>query len=222
MRLYLDTAERAAWEELMPLGIFHGITTNPLLAHRAGLEYGAIDWREMAGRARALGAQELHAQAAGPVEGYVEFTAALYEAGRAEGIETVVKVPLVPDAIRQVPAVKALGGKILMTCCYDAKQMLVAVALGADYIAPYYGRMVEAGMDADAHMARMLAISRAGGGTCRVMAASLRNPEQVTALSLAGHDVFTIAPAVARALLGDDLSAKAYAQFEAAAAGEGE
>ncbi|HCI07732.1 MAG TPA: transaldolase, partial [Sulfitobacter sp.] len=38
MKLYLDTADTTAWDDLMPTGMFYGITTNPLLAVRAGLD----------------------------------------------------------------------------------------------------------------------------------------------------------------------------------------
>ena len=85
MALYLDTADVTAWETLMPTGLFHGITTNPLLASRAGLDYRAINWRQMAARARDLGARELHAQVSGPVAGYVDWAGALYGAGRVAG-----------------------------------------------------------------------------------------------------------------------------------------
>ena len=31
LRYFLDTADEAEWSELLPLGIFHGVTTNPTL-----------------------------------------------------------------------------------------------------------------------------------------------------------------------------------------------
>lgn len=218
MRLYLDTADVAAWDDLMPTGIFHGITTNPLLAARAGLSYPDINWSDFAGQARALGAKELHAQVYGAPECYIDWAAGLYEAGKAHGIETVVKIPLVEPAIRATPAIKALGGRILMTACYDAKQMFVAQGLGADYIAPYFGRMVEAGIDAVAQLAAMKDIQTKGPGRCEVLIASLRSSDQMIELAGHGLDVFTIAPDIARGLLADDRSTAAYAEFERAAA----
>ena len=211
MTLYLDTADLAEWDRLMPTGLFQGITTNPLLAARAGLDYAQIDWHDMAARAHDLGANALHAQVFGPAETYVPWAEALYAAGAAAGIETVVKIPLVEEAIRATPVIKALGGRILMTACYDAKQMLVARALGADFIAPYFGRMDEAGIDATAHLRAMARM----GGACRVLVASLRSPEQMVTLAEMGHDCFTISPAVTQALMSDDRSAQAFAEFEA-------
>ena len=37
-RLFLDTADTDVWQELLPLGIFHGVTTNPTLLERADEE----------------------------------------------------------------------------------------------------------------------------------------------------------------------------------------
>ena len=217
MNLLIDTADVAEWRDLMPTGLFQGITTNPLLAERAGLSYGAIDWGEMARRAADLGAKELHGQVVGPVEGYADWAGALYEHGAAAGLRTVVKVPLTEGAIRQVGAIKALGGPILLTAAYDAKQMFVAAALGVDYIAPYFGRMLEKGLPAYEALAQMRAIGQSMERAPRILVASLRDTDQMARLAGAGQDCFTIAPKIARALLNDANTEDATAEFEVAA-----
>ena len=219
MDLYLDSADTADWDRLMPYGLFHGITTNPLLAARAGLEYPRIDWADMARHAADLGAKELHAQVYGDPSSYRAWAETLLEAGEKAAIRTVVKVPLIAPAIAQVCGLQALGAPILMTACYDAKQMLVASALGADFIAPYFGRMLEAGLPAYEAMAQMLAVTKSGGNRTRVLIASLRDTEQLCRLSEMGHDCFTISAAVADMLLTDERSVAAVEQFELAANG---
>ena len=214
--LYLDTADITAWDDLMPTGLFHGITTNPLLAVRAGLNYPNINWSDMANRARELGAKELHAQVYGPTAGYVDWAAKLYDIGKATGIETVVKIPLVEDAIRTTSAIKALGGRILMTACYDAKQLLMAQALGADFIAPYFGRMVEAGMEAERHLSAMAKMAETPPVDCKILVASLRTADQMVSLATQGHTHFTIAPKIARDLMTSAKSIEAFHAFEAA------
>jgi len=215
--LYIDTADVTEWEVLMPTGLFTGITTNPLLARRAGLDYPRIDWSEMARRAAGLGATELFGQVFGPPESYVDFAGKLFEAGRAAGISTVVKIPLTEAGIRAVPGVRALGGPVLLTAAYDAKQMFVATALGAAYIAPYFGRILEKGRDAHEVLGRMLAIGEAAGGGTRVLVASIRDTDQLVRLGAAGQTCFTLAPSVAHALLFDANTLAAAADFEAAA-----
>ena len=216
MDLYLDTADRAAWTDLMPTGLFRGITTNPLLAQRAGLEYSAINWIEMAKRAHDLGAQELHGQVFGPVETYVDWAKKLYDAGAAASLRTVVKIPMTPDALRAVPSIKALGGPILLTAVYDPKQVIVAKALDADFVAPYFGRMDEAGLPALNHLSNMQAISV---GKPRILVASLRTADQMVALAARGLDCFTLSPDLARSLFSDPMTQEAAAAFEAAASG---
>jgi transaldolase len=213
--LYLDTADRAAWADLMPTGLFRGITTNPLLARRAGLDYPTIDWADMAQQARDLGAQELHGQVYGPVDTYRDWAQRLYDAGAAAGLRTIVKIPMTPDALREVPSIKTLGGPILLTAVYSPKQVIVAKALGVEFVAPYFGRMDEAGLPAVEHLSDMQAIS---GGTPRILVASLRVADQMVALASRGLDCFTLSPELARSLLSDPMTDKAAADFEAAAA----
>lgn len=219
MDLYIDTADTDAWGTLMPTGLFYGITTNPLLAHRAGLSYPRIDWGAMARRAADLGAKELHGQVFGPVEGWTDWAGAFYEQGRAAGLRTVVKVPMTEAGIRAIPAVKALGGPVLATAVYDAKQMFVATALGADYIAPYFGRMLEKGLPAWEALAAMRAIGQAAGGRTRILVASLRDTDQMVRLAAEGQDCFTLAPQIAAALMNDPNTIAAAQEFEAAARG---
>lgn len=221
MDLFLDSADEESWSDFMPIGLFKGITTNPLLAQRAGLHYPGIDWNAKAARARDLGAKELHAQVYGPVESYLDWAGALYDAGRRAGIRTVVKIPLTESAIRAVPMIKALHGPILMTAGYHAKQMCIADALGADYIAPYFGRMLDAGIPATEHLVKMLDMARASQHPPRILVASLRSGEQVADLAALGLDCFTLSPQVARDLMAEPHSEAAKTAFDAAAAGHG-
>src|SRR5688572_6184157 len=87
MRLYLDTADRAAAEDLLATGLFAGVTTNPTILQRAGA--GIADIPGIYRWATAAGAREVFLQAWG------EDTATLVERGRDLrdlGDEVVVKL----------------------------------------------------------------------------------------------------------------------------------
>lgn len=215
MRLYLDTADISQWDALLPTGLFYGVTTNPLLAQRAGLRYGAIDWANMAQRAADLGAQELHGQITGDRDHALRFAETLYDAGQRAGIATVVKIPLSPFGIAIASHLKSQGGAILMTACYSAKQYITAAAIGSDYIAPYYGRMLDQGIDAGRVMADMA--SMMGQSPCRPLVASLRTCDQVVDLARIGFDCFTLSPDLSRAMMRDDHTDTAALEFERAA-----
>ena len=217
MKLYLDTAKVQEWDDLMPFGIFTGITTNTLLASRAGLQYGSIDWPVLFQRAADLGATELHAQVYGDPARYIDWAGALYEAGRAAGIDAVVKVPMVAPALKQFSGIQALGGKTLLTAAYGAQQALVANAFGATYLAPYLGRMRDTGVDDIAALAQMVGVTKQGA--CQVLAASIRSTDHLMQIAAAGAPCATFNADVAQALIDNPTSIAAWEEFEDAAKG---
>ena len=148
MALYLDSFNFADWHELMPSNVFHGITTNPLLAKRAGLLYGDIEWHAVIERAAKCGAKELHIQVPHTDASVIDFVAARKAEAAHANLTIVIKIPLTDAGILLASNVKALEMPILMTACYHAKQYLIADALKAAFIAPYYGRMDEASVAA--------------------------------------------------------------------------
>ena len=86
MKLYVDTADRAAAESLLATGLFHGVTTNPTILQRASM--GVADLRDIYRWAVEAGAQEVFFQAWG------EDATTLIERGqqlRDLGREVVVK-----------------------------------------------------------------------------------------------------------------------------------
>lgn len=214
MKLMLDSADTSAWRDLIPTGLFSAITTNPLLVQRAGLRYDRDTFETLLATASDLGVDELQIQTIGatPAE-MVSFAQTVV--GLAPD-RVVVKLPLTRAGIQAAAQLRAVhpATRLTMTACYAAKQMLVAAALDADYIAPYYGRLLESGKDADRILESMGAMSR---GKTKILVASLRSAQQVVALAARGFDSFTLAPAVAETLLSDPASEQATADFEAAA-----
>ena len=211
MNLMLDSADLTAWRDLIPTGMFSAITTNPLLMQRAKQAYDLDSFEVLLATAKELGVEELHLQTVG------KSSSAMVEFGRKlsalDPNRVVVKVPLTPEGIRAAAALRRHGQRITMTACYAAKQMLVASALKADYIAPYYGRLLESGQDADGILEAML--DRPVSNTW-VLVASWRSGEQVVSLAARGFDSFTLAPSVAEQLLSCEASLQAAADFEAA------
>ena len=104
-----------------------------------------------------------------------------------------------------------------MTACFEPKQVITACALKADYVAPYFGRMLDAGLDAMANMQIIEKVTRSS--TCIPIVASLRSAKQVLDIAEIGYDCFTISPEVARDLFYSKLTDEASSAFEAAAKG---
>lgn len=201
----------------MPTGLFYGITTNPLLAQRAGHDYSAINWADMMQIATSLNVKEFHVQVPVTSNEAYDFAAKRREEARVIGMKLVVKVPLTREGILLAKSLKSEDYDILMTACYHAKQLIIASQIEADYIAPYYGRMDEAGLNAKAHLLQMQAIVKSSSSCPTILVASLRSVDQMVELAAEGMTHFTIAPSIAEALLNDDLTNAATAEFALAA-----
>ncbi|MEP2558582.1 MAG: transaldolase family protein, partial [Rhizobiaceae bacterium] len=168
--------------------------------------------------AKNLGAQQFHAQVSGNTNSYVEWAKRLYALGDKHGIETVVKIPLVPNAIAQIGAVKALGGKILVTACYHANQGTIASAVEADFIAPYVGRMAAAGLNTDEHMQQLVGLRDHARHQFEILCGSIKTADEIAELGAIGIDSVTISPEIAHALVNNSKSLTATEDFERAAA----
>jgi transaldolase len=132
----------------------------------------------------------------------------------------LVKLPATRDGFAAGAVLRAQNMRVTMTAVYTPAQALASAALGATYAAPYYGRIGDAGGDADATIAAMHAVLRTGGDQTRLLVASLRRPEDVAQLAARGCDTFTMAPPVAEALLTSEASEAAAAAFARDAAGQ--
>ena len=218
MKLYLDSFDVESWKEWMPSGLFYGITTNPILAERAGLFYPSINWSSKMALAEKLNVKEFHIQLPSCDETAISFAAQRKEEAQNFNFNFVVKVPLTKEGVKLVPEMKRLGLSILMTACYHSKQYITADAIKADYIAPYFGRMEEAGLDAYDHMFLMKDLERHSTNRCKILVASIRSVEQMMTLAAQGHLYFTISPVIADELLSAELTVKAVSEFDEAAA----
>ena len=110
-----------------------------------------------------------------------------------------------------------MGLSVLMTACYSATQYIIADAIDAEYIAPYYGRMEEPGRDAFHHLSQMIDFANHSDNKCKILVASIRSVDQIVKLAAKGQVYFTIAPHIADELVNDDLTIEAVTKFNEAA-----
>lgn len=214
LRLMLDTADRAAWAQWLPLGCFYGVTTNPILLEAAGIPYTLADLSRLARDALELGAGEVHLQSWGRTrELYLEHGRAL----AALSPKVVVKVPTTIEGVAAAAHLAREGVRLTMTSVFTAAQALIASALGADYAAPYLGRMNDAGHDGFREIAMMAKSAQKQGSSMRILVASLRHAGDIVRLAADGLDTFTFNPKLAAAFFTDEEAAHAVEAFEAAA-----
>lgn len=215
-RFYLDSADLAEARPLLGTGLLAGLTTNPTLLQRAGVRNDELP--DLVAGARDAGARTVFVQTWG--EGADE----LVERGRwirSLGDDVVVKVPVTAAGLQATARLSGEGVPVLATAVYGAAQVLPVMAAGARYVAPYLGRMDDAGRGGRAEVATMQRIVTAAGADLRVLVASLRSVADVVALAELGVADFTLSATLWAALAADPLTDAAVEGFDAASAAGG-
>lgn len=208
-RLYVDSADTDRVSSLLAAGVVHGVTTNPTILERG--RRTAAEIPDLYARWTEEGAREIFFQTwGGDTAAFLRNA----EGIRALGERVVVKVPATRDGFAAASALVRDGATVLVTAVYTVGQALACASIGVQYIAPYLGRMRDAGIDGDAVIARMQEVCV--GSASNVLAASLRSPEDITGLRLAGVPYFTAAPDVIEQLLFHEVSDSSAAEFDAA------
>lgn len=240
-RMFLDTAVESEWDKLLPLGIFHGVTTNPTLLERANQPCTVSNLHAMAKRVlRKYNCQEFMCQAWGTT------SEQLYDVGmklscldlddddvndesKTRLLEPnkrmVIKVPVTVEGTKAASMLIQSGVRVCLTACYASHQALVATAVGAEYLAPYLGRMNDAGKNGMKEIKTMQQIaetccskySPGNSKRTRIFVASIRDVESMVKLAVDGLDTFTFSPDIARALFMEPLTEQATHDFELAA-----
>ena len=210
MALYIDAADRQLIEELWGSGVFAGVTTNPTILDRAGL--GQRDVPDLYKWLTDLGVGTVYVQVVGRTREEMLRSA---DGLRALGPLTV-KVPATAAGLSAAGALVRDGAQVLLTAVYHPVQALMARDCGIQGVAPYVGRMTDAGRSG---VESVVAMQQAiGTEPTRILAASLRSADDITRLAAAGVPDFTLGGALAQSVLDDELTRAAVDEFEAATA----
>ncbi len=211
MRIYVDSAERDAIQAALATGWVEGVTTNPTLLLRAGVQ--AADVPRLVRDTLAGGAREMHLQT------YAEDAAGIVAEGRALAAldavrgRVVVKILATPAGYVAARQLVARGLRVTLTAVYTVRQVILADAVGAAYVAVYLGRVRDAGGDPLALVGAMQQAIRAAGSPLAILAASVRESTEIEALALLGIATVTLPPAVLGTLLDAPATAAAAATF---------
>lgn len=145
----------------------------------------------------------------------------LYECGMAltqnNRDRIVVKVPVTATGVEAAAMLVKANCRVCLTASYSHKQALIAASVGAEYIAPYLGRMNDAGKDGPEECMKMQSIIEGMQAETRVLVASIRDSQTMVDLAAEGMETFTISPEVARELFVEPMTKEAAAAFEEAA-----
>jgi len=184
MKIFLDTAVLDQVRKGAESGVVDGVTTNPSLAAKEGMEFKDL-------------IKEICDIIKGPVSAEVISTdkkGILAEARKLIKISehVVVKVPLVPEGISAVKELSADGIRTNVTLCFSSAQALLAAKAGATYISPFVGRLDDIGADGMSLIEDIRLIYDLHGFETKILTASARHVAHFLEAARLGSDVITI------------------------------
>lgn len=213
-QFFLDTADIDLWNNYLKLGIFYGVTTNPILLERARVPCDIPSLQYLTSIAiDKYGLNSIMFQTWG------DTAVEMVENGIKLAVlsdKVVVKIPLTRSGVEAASILKKNNIPICMTACYAQHQVFTSAGLRADYVAPYLGRMIDMGKDGLQEVIQMQRIVEGLKANTRVFVASLRTSSQLAELAAAGCDTFTFSPQVADSLFGVEATEDAARDFEQA------
>ena len=207
MKFFVDTANIDEIRELADTGLLDGVTTNPSLIAKTGLNFLDV-------------VAEICAVVEGPVSAEVaamDFETMLAEGRKLAGIadNIAVKVPLTRDGLKACKVLSQAGTMVNVTLCFSVNQAILAAKAGAAFVSPFVGRLDDIGQDGMALIAdiRQIYDNYSTDFGTEILVASIRSPMHVVEAAKIGAEVCTLPPKVLHQLAGHPLTDKGLAAF---------
>lgn len=206
MKFFVDTANIDEIRAANALGILGGVTTNPTLVAKEGVDFhDRLCEITMEITDKSVSAEVISEDAAGMIEEGKELAAI------APNI--TVKIPMTLEGLKAVKALSDLNIETNVTLIFNANQALLAARAGATYVSPFLGRLDDIGHNGMDLIATISEIFTTFDIPAQIIAASIRHPLHVTEAALNGAHIATIPYKVLEQLVKHPLTDKGIEQF---------
>lgn len=199
MQIFLDSADIDEIQAINHLSIIDGITTNPSLIARAKQDFVSTIM---------IIARSIEGDVSVEVAAN-DFDNMLVQGNKILNIASniVIKLPITWDGIRACRHFAQQAVKVNMTLCFTANQALIAAKAGATYVSPFIGRLEDCGQSGMSLIAEIRRIyDNYPALKTKILAASIRNLDQVRQAALSGSDIITMPGKIIKRLLDHPLT----------------
>lgn len=187
VKFFIDTANLDQIKEANDLGILDGVTTNPSLMAKEGIDSDAGALKHYKAICKLVNG-DISAEVIS-----TDFKGIMAEGEKLAAIDEkiVVKVPMIKDGVKAIKAFSALGIKTNCTLVFSAGQAILAAKAGATYISPFIGRLDDIGFNGMELIQQIAGIYAVQGYETQILAASIRNPLHIIHAAQSGAHVIT-------------------------------
>jgi len=207
LKLFLDTAHLDHIRTAHEWGVLDGVTTNPTLAAREGLEFA-----DLIARICEITPGPVSAEVVAP-----SVDEMLVQARRLCTIadNVVVKVPMSKEGVTAGARMVEEGIGVNVTLVFSVAQAILAAHIGATFVSPFLGRVDDAGNDGLGFLRDIVEVFAVQAYETEVLAASLRHPVHVVESARLGADAATMPFAVMEKLFHHPLTDIGMERFNA-------
>lgn len=209
MKFFIDTANLNEIKEAYDLGVLDGVTTNPSLMAKEGVQ-GADNIRA---HYKAI-CKIVDANVSAEVIA-TDFDGIMKEGKELAKIDDkiVVKIPMIKDGIKAIKKFSSEGIRTNCTLIFSSGQAIVAAKAGASYVSPFIGRLDDIAQDGMEMIGQLVKIYNNYGFETEILAASVRHSIHLLKCAELGVDVATCPLSVITGLLKHPLTDSGLAKF---------
>lgn len=208
MEIWLDSCDIHAIKSACKFNIVYGVTTNPSILSKTKEDPKVIISALLEIQNGPVAVQVVAKES----DAMIQQALAL----NAFSSRIIVKVPVTKEGLVAMTAISQEYVPVMATAVFHPHQALLAALAGADYVAPYLGRMYDVGIDAHAALKEMQTIYRHYNFKTKILAAAIKTSGQIMNCAEMGISAVTLKETLFEQFLCDDSHTKAALQtFEA-------
>lgn len=214
MKFFIDTANIEDIKKAYRIGVLSGVTTNPSLVAKEGVKFEDRIEQIL---------QEVPEVESVSAEVTPEAVTAEDMIAQAEELikinngdpKITIKLPMTLAGLEACRYLTKKGVKTNVTLIFTVNQALLAARAGATYVSPFLGRLDDISEDGVQLVAKIAELFRVHRLDTQIIAASVRHPDHVTRVALAGAHIATIPFAVIEQLSKHPLTEQGLEKFAA-------
>lgn len=171
MDIWLDTTNIRTVQKAVRFGLLSGVTTNPALIAQSKRDLEEVLEDLLHYQEGPVTAQVV----SDDVNEMVQQGQSLYSLSN----RLIIKVPVTENGLEAIHLLSRQGIPTMGTVIFQPRQALMAALAGADYVAPYLGRIEKAGGDPWIVLKSILHIFQIYRLNTKILGASLQTVEQI-------------------------------------------
>ncbi|MEF3307784.1 fructose-6-phosphate aldolase [Paenibacillus sp. GYB004] len=214
MKFFIDTANLEQIKKANKVGILSGVTTNPSLVVKEGVKFEdriAEILREVPE------VESVSAEVTPDALTAEEMIAQANELIKINNYDKniTIKLPMTLEGLEACRYLSKKGVKTNVTLIFTVNQALLAARAGATYVSPFLGRLDDISEDGVQLIVKVAEVFRIHNLDAQIIAASVRHPDHVTRVAMAGAHIATVPFSVIEQISKHPLTEQGLEKFAA-------